>query len=260
MIGLGLGLARYRSGSSATQFSPASLFSSGEVGVWYDPSDLSTMFTDTAGTTQASVGQAVARINDKSGNGLNATQATASKRPILRQSGALYYLEFDGVDDTLVTPTITPGTDKAQLFLGLSHDIAAVSVIIESSTGSTTNGTVRIIANSNGSYKCTSIGTAATSPTTPAHTIPDKCVLTMLSDISAPVVNVRRNGLLEASSTSSQGTGSYAAYPIYIGSRAGTSFPFTGKMFGAIARFGANLDADAISETETWMNAKTGAY
>jgi hypothetical protein len=85
-------------------FDPASLFASGEQGVWYDPSDLSTVFTDTEGTTPATVGQAVARINDKSGRGNHATQATVAQRPILRQTlGGKYYLDFDGVDDGMVT-------------------------------------------------------------------------------------------------------------------------------------------------------------
>jgi len=34
-----------------TPFSPSSLFSSGSQGIWLDPSDLSTMFSDRAGTT-----------------------------------------------------------------------------------------------------------------------------------------------------------------------------------------------------------------
>jgi hypothetical protein len=46
-------------------FSPAILFAGGEVGVWYDPSP-ETTFTDTAGTTPATVGSAVALMLDKS--------------------------------------------------------------------------------------------------------------------------------------------------------------------------------------------------
>ena len=47
-------------------FDPAQLFASGEQGAWYDPSDLSTMFTDTDGTTPANVGDPVALLLDKS--------------------------------------------------------------------------------------------------------------------------------------------------------------------------------------------------
>lgn len=85
----------------STVFDPASLFAGGEDGAWYEPSP-TTCFTDTAGTTAAGVGDAVARVNDSSGNGNHATQVTAAARPILQQTaGGLYYLEFDGVDDSL---------------------------------------------------------------------------------------------------------------------------------------------------------------
>lgn len=43
------GLGAYR---AATAFTPLSLFSAGEQGVWYDPSDLSTMFENSTGLTQ----------------------------------------------------------------------------------------------------------------------------------------------------------------------------------------------------------------
>jgi hypothetical protein len=49
------------------QFSPASLFAAGEVGAWYDPSDLTTLFTDSAGTTPVTaVEQFVGLMLDKS--------------------------------------------------------------------------------------------------------------------------------------------------------------------------------------------------
>lgn len=61
----------------------ALLFGSGEQGVWYDPSDMSTLFQDSAGTTPVTaVEQPVGRILDKSGRGNHATQVTTTKRPI----------------------------------------------------------------------------------------------------------------------------------------------------------------------------------
>ena len=60
------------------------LFASGEPGFWLDPSDLSTMYQDAAGTTPVTaVEQPVGRINDKSGRGCNFTQSTAGVRPVL---------------------------------------------------------------------------------------------------------------------------------------------------------------------------------
>jgi hypothetical protein len=46
-------------------FSPASLFRNSEQGVWYDPSDFSTLFQDSAGTTPVTaVEQPVGKILD----------------------------------------------------------------------------------------------------------------------------------------------------------------------------------------------------
>lgn len=90
-------------------WTPASLFASSEVGAWYDPSDLTTMWTDD-GVTQAGVNDAIYRIDDKSGNGFHAIQSTLAARPVLRESGGLYYLEFDGTDDVL-TAAVTDMDD-----------------------------------------------------------------------------------------------------------------------------------------------------
>ncbi|HWT12306.1 MAG TPA: BNR-4 repeat-containing protein [Allosphingosinicella sp.] len=80
----------------------AELFTGGMSGAWYDPSDLGTMWQDTAGTVPAVVDARVARIDDKSGNGNHATQATEANRPFLREGPPGYnYLEFDGTNDFL---------------------------------------------------------------------------------------------------------------------------------------------------------------
>ena len=72
-------------------FSPAALFAGGTVaGAWYDPSDLSTMFTTSAGTTPVAMpggGAAVSvgRMLDKSGNGNHAIAFNdTTARPELR--------------------------------------------------------------------------------------------------------------------------------------------------------------------------------
>jgi len=94
------GLTRRAGGDAAPAFDPASLFASNEEGVWYDPSDLSTLYQDSTGTTPVTAdGDPVGRIEDKSGNGNHATQSTAANRPVYRTDGTLHWLEFDGVDD-----------------------------------------------------------------------------------------------------------------------------------------------------------------
>ena len=60
------------------------LFAGVEPGVWFDPSDLSTLFQDAAGTIPVTgVEQPVGRMLDKSGRGNHASQATTTARPIL---------------------------------------------------------------------------------------------------------------------------------------------------------------------------------
>ncbi len=57
----------YVSQAFTPPFDPSDLFASGEQGAWYDPSDFSTMFQDSAGTTPVTaVGQPVGLILDKS--------------------------------------------------------------------------------------------------------------------------------------------------------------------------------------------------
>jgi hypothetical protein len=111
MLGLGF---RAGAGTRARQrphFSPAALFANGELGMWLDPSDLSTLFQDVNGTIPAAIGMPVGRITDKSGGGYNVGQGSSSARPILQQdSGGGLYLEFDGVNDRLVSASFALGS------------------------------------------------------------------------------------------------------------------------------------------------------
>jgi len=55
---------------SFTAFSPSALFAANEPGVWFDPSDLTTLFQDPAGTTPVTTpGQTVGLMLDKSRGG-----------------------------------------------------------------------------------------------------------------------------------------------------------------------------------------------
>lgn len=101
-MGLGLGLGLLCRGRGAA-WTPAKLFAGSEAGGWYDPSDLSTVWQDSARTTAGAVDSPVGALDDKSGNGNHLLQASATLRPILRQSGSLYYLERDGSDDAMAT-------------------------------------------------------------------------------------------------------------------------------------------------------------
>lgn len=220
------------------------LFANGEQGFAYDPNDLSTMFQDAAGTVPVTgVGQPVGLIRDKSGRGNHARQTTSASHPILRQNAitGAYYLEFDGSDDFLQTGNIDfTGTDKVSLFAGVRKlsDAAAGIVVELSSFSEYTRGSFGLVVptgvapntfnfQSNGSVN-------AINATANALISPVSAVLSMSSSISDRVSITRKNGAFLKTVTSSQGTGNYGNYPLYIGRRGGTSLPFNGHIYGLI--------------------------
>lgn len=66
-IGLGIGIPFAKTQIWLSLFDPSKLFANGEQGVWYDPSDLTTLYQDAAGTTQVTaVERPVGLMLDKS--------------------------------------------------------------------------------------------------------------------------------------------------------------------------------------------------
>ena len=69
---------------AATEFSPSDLLA-GKDWVWYDPTDISTLWKDVDATDPVTTdGDLIARIDDKSGNGYHIYQSNASIRPAYR--------------------------------------------------------------------------------------------------------------------------------------------------------------------------------
>jgi len=78
---------------SAELWTPADM--TNNQALWFDMADLDTMWSDTNGTVAATNGGVCARIDDKSGNGINVYQNTGAKQPTVTTGGLL----FDGTDD-----------------------------------------------------------------------------------------------------------------------------------------------------------------
>ena len=171
-----------------------------------------------------------------------------------------YYVQADGVDDAYVTPTITPNTDKVQVFAGVRKlSDAAAAIVAEMGTTGTQNGVFTLTAPLSGAnYYFNSRGTGdgqAISATSFAAPITN--VLTGLGDISGDTATLRINGTQVAQSTADQGTGNYLAYQAYIYGRGGTSLPFNGLDFGHAVRFGPNLDAATIARVKSLIARNT---
>lgn len=262
-MALGLSVALPYRGQSL--LNPSTLFAGGEQGGWYDPSDLSTLFQDSAGTTRVTaLGQAVGRINDKSGRGNHLTQTSATSRPLLQQdaSGA-FHLQFDGFDDFLTAGTFNmSASDKVTVCAGLRKISTTTAVAVELSAASTTNdGAFGIFAPDGAvQYTFASRGTAlATASTSDAQfAAPQTGVIVGVGDIAADGCSLRIGGVQRGVTASDQGTGNYgAAYPLFVGRRAGTTLPFNGNLYGLVIR-GTAATTTQIAALERYMARQTG--
>jgi hypothetical protein len=265
-LGLGLGIAK---GASAAGWTPAALFSGGQEGFWFAPSP-TTCFTDTARTTAASVGQAVAGMTDLSGNGNHMTQGTVSRRPTLRQNGALYYLEFDAVDDVMETAAIdltaenTVGISAA--FVGVDMTASQRTLVNQSGggfnaftlrfpVGSPSNTlAVRLLGDSGGADYNTQLGGFGATL---------DAICTVNGDMSGTTtLRVLEDGggtASVASDATGAGAGEWSNGAIAMGARAGgVVTPFLGNVYGMIARFGSVFSAEEITQTEAYMGDLSG--
>jgi hypothetical protein len=176
----------------------------------------------------------------------------------------VHYVQFDGADDGYLTSTITPGTDKAQVFAGVRKLLTSgFGLVAEFGTDvSTTNGSSALFGpfGASNDYGFFSRGTALQSAQVDGFETPITNVLTGLGDISGDRATLRINGSQVAQSTADQGTGNYLAYPLYIGRRGGTTLPFNGRLYQMVVRFGPNLDAARIQQVERFMAGKTGFF
>lgn len=90
-------------------WTPQRLVRADASALWFDPSILTLMWQDRAGTTTPVTGanQPVGKMLDRSGKGYAATAPSDAARPLLRTDGRRWWLEYDAVDDfLLITPDV----------------------------------------------------------------------------------------------------------------------------------------------------------
>ena len=132
------------------------LFTGGKQGVWYDPSDKSTLFQDVAGTVPVTKdGDPVALMKDKSGNGYHATQSVSTARPLYKTDGVLSWFDTDGVDDWFKT-NYTPSSDWSSS-IAMAIIATATAFVFESFSGAANNyvadGSVVVVAAPSAEYR-----------------------------------------------------------------------------------------------------------
>lgn len=240
-------------------FSPSSLFFNGEKGVWYDPSDMSTLWQNTAGTIPVTAsGQPVARMNDKSGNGLDAYRTVTS--PIFRDVGGRRWLEFNGTTDRMATVTgpayETPHVSIFAATATRDTSLTGWRGIVELSSDFTaTSNTFTLGYSGTAAYMGSRNGTIAlASSTEVVNNV--RNVYTGLATTSPANCQIRRNSLIRGTNTATQGTlGWYIAAPLYIGSRgtSGNASPI--DFYGLIVRSGESTEVE-IANAEAYLGIK----
>lgn len=235
-------------------------------GAWYDPSDFSTLFQDSAGTVPVTaVGQPVGLQRDKSGRGNNRHQPTTAARPILQKdSGGRYYLSTDGVDDCLYTPGDVDfsGSDEVTVCAGLLKGSDAASgffVELGPNGVSTSNSFLLAAPNAPAANNVVfySRGDITSSAAIAPIAAPYTGVLTVLAKIGTDSKTLRSNGVQVATSASDQGIGNYGNYKLNFFRREGGGGVFTGRDYGTLI-LGKLLSGSELTAVERWAAQKCG--
>lgn len=199
--------------------------------------------------------------------GKHAYQITAGARPLWQEdANGKPGLQFDGVDDFLVTPSIDfSASDKMLASAGVRKlSDAAASIVAELSAAiSANNGSMFLAAPPNAAspsfgFASKGTNTVGASQANVAFAAPVSSVLTGLGDIGADIARLRVNGAQVAENTGDQGTGNYGNYPLFIGMRGGSSLPFNGFIHQLVVRGGALPSAAEIAQLEAFIAGKSG--
>lgn len=113
---------RRRGGSGpAPAFSPSTLYSSGSQGIWLDPSDLSTMFSDRAGTTPVTTPGTVVglRLDKSKGLVLGAELVTNGTFPVNTNGWTAQSATLSVDTERLKVVTVAAGNGATQVLSGL---------------------------------------------------------------------------------------------------------------------------------------------
>ena len=262
-------MLRGTGGVTLSIFDPLSLFASGEKGVWFDPTDISTLFQDAAGTIPVTAyGQKVGKILDKSGNGNHATQSNATLQPTYQiDNEGNPNLTFSGSYTQLATRAID-FTATAQMMVGVGLNVvgsasAAVALELGSDVNSV-NGSFLIGAPSATTDHSLYLRGTSTIRAAVNNVSDGDDIIIGLFDISQATkeleliprlnrVQISGSGITWTGTTA--GTGNFGNLPLFIGARSGGSLPYQGKIYQIIVR-GALTNASDVSQTENLIDAK----
>lgn len=239
-------------------WSPAELFAASEEGAWFDMSDLSSMWTDLAKTTNVSAdGDFVRAIDDKSGNGhhLIVVQDVDSWSPIYRTDGTLHWLEFDGASKQIgAAHGLTIG--DFLITAGGREEGAKGIYPVFFTAGVPNANPPRLLAITDwydgnyylDTYNASSGRIGGTAP----KGVDEDMMFTMARTGSAVTAFESAVSL----GTATEGTAISGSTAFYLGSGSSLNF-YEGRMYGFVAVFAANDTTDK-DNLEAYMAEKSG--
>ena len=224
---------------------------------WYDPSDLTTLFQDAAGTTPVtSDNDPVGKMLDKSGLGNHATQSNDTLRPLYKTSGGLHWLDFDGTTMLMDIPTTFAGAASSDNTIIAGSSVEDLSSnYIYGSAGDLgieqliTSGKIRPVV-------LTTAGTLVANGTTVLQNAAR--ISTIEWDRSAGTLKGWDDQALEVdlSGTPADKRAPLASW-LGQGSSAASSGFFDGKIYG-VTVYDAQLSDDDRNAVEVYMAGKSG--
>lgn len=217
--------------SGVRRFSPLALFAASETGVWYDPSDLTTLFQDTSGITPVTAaGQTVALMLDKS-----RVPAPEARRNIVFNSDTLSgWLSNGGTNSTITTTNP----------FGVSTTVAQTSsAVVDAGRYLTPATTVGVTYTS-------SIWLKSVSGATIVRTGNNKIAGWVDVDLSNGTITAQ-GAAVTASSIENSGSGWYRVSCQYVATAAGTSIISynRGTTTTTFIMWGAQLEAGSTLTT-----------
>lgn len=225
-------------------FSMLGLFSNGEQGAWYSPSDLTTLFQDSAGNTPVTTdGDPVGLMLDKSGNGNDASQTVAAARPTYKTNGTLHWIEFDGVDDALVLYTALTDT-KLSSIVGINTTDNKFIFRTNSSSGASFIGVAE-----SGSASSIMYSNLTVSPNLRVNALTESPATR--GDMHTLVTGAAKVVTFKDFECSA----SFNVSPNNIFNYSG--FVYAGNFYGMIDRY-ATFSVDELAATESYIASKSG--
>ncbi len=238
---------------------PIGLFTAGTKGFLYDPAQLSTLFQDAAGTIPVTAAsQPVGRINDLSGLGNHAVQTTASARPLYKTDGVKHWLEFDGVNDHLKTPTLIWGSFQATIGTGIRKNTDTRATIIDGEGAPRL--TIEAPGPSGGDFSALLWSTlTATATVRHVRAAPVTVVLVADFDMTTRKVTMAMDAGAPLSAVAASGSGVLSDGAFSIGRRSGSAQYLNGRLYGLVGISRSLTPAEATQMT-SFLNARSGAF